>query len=54
MVALHSSQPNVQIDYPQMLQALREVGYDWYWVFEVGWEQARQSLDDWRYLMGRS
>jgi len=51
MVALHSSQPSVQIDYPAMLQALRDVGYDWYWVFEVGWEQARQSLDDWRYIM---
>jgi hypothetical protein len=34
-----------------MLQALREVGYDGYWVFEVGWEQARQSLADWRYIM---
>jgi sugar phosphate isomerase/epimerase len=52
IVALHSSQPNVQVDYPQMLEALREVGYDWYWVFEVGWEQARQSLEDWRFIMG--
>ena len=51
MVSLHSSQPNVQVDYRQMFQALHEVGYDWYWVFEVGWEQARQSLEDWRYLM---
>jgi sugar phosphate isomerase/epimerase len=51
MVALHSSFPSVQVDYRQMLQALREVGYDWYWVFEVGWEQARQSMDDWRYIM---
>jgi sugar phosphate isomerase/epimerase len=51
MVGLHSSQPNVQIDYPEMLHALREVGYDGYWVFEVGWEQARQSLEDWRSIM---
>jgi sugar phosphate isomerase/epimerase len=51
MVALHSSAPSVQIDYRQMLQALREVGYDWFWVFEVGWDQARQSLDDWRHIM---
>jgi sugar phosphate isomerase/epimerase len=51
MVALHSGVPNVQIDYRQMLQALCEVGYDGPWVFEVGWEQARQSLEDWRFLM---
>jgi len=50
MVALHSSAPSVQVDYRQMLQALKEVGYDWYWVFEVGWEQARQSLADFRYI----
>ena len=51
MVGLHSSQPSVQIDYPRMLQALRQIGYDGYWVFEVGWEQARQSLEDWRFIM---
>ena len=33
--------------------SLREVGYDGYWVFEVGWEQSRQSLEDWRFLMSR-
>jgi len=54
MVGLHSSQPSVQIDYGEMLAALREVGYDGWWVFEVGWEQARQSLEDWRFIMGRS
>jgi sugar phosphate isomerase/epimerase len=51
MVSLHSSAPNVQIDYREMFQALHEVGYDEDWVFEVGWEQARQSLEDWRFLM---
>ena len=51
MVALHSSQPSVQIDYRAMLQALRDVGYDGFWVFEVGWEQAHQSLDDWRFIV---
>jgi hypothetical protein len=51
MVALHSSQLNVQVDYRRMLAALREVGYDWYWVFEVGWEQAQPSVQGWRYLM---
>ncbi|MGH2352365.1 MAG: sugar phosphate isomerase/epimerase family protein [Chloroflexota bacterium] len=51
MVALHSSQLNVQIDYRRMLAALKEVGYDSYWIFEVGWEQAQPSIDGWRYLM---
>jgi sugar phosphate isomerase/epimerase len=53
MVALHSSQLNVQVDYEKMLQALREVGYDWYWVFEVGWDSAQQSIDGYRYLRGK-
>lgn len=53
MVALHSSAPSVQVDYPQMLQALRDVGYDWYWVFEVGWDQARASLADFRHITGQ-
>ena len=51
MVALHSSQLNVQVDYRRMFEALDEVGYDWYWVFEVGWDQARPSIDGWLYLM---
>ncbi|HEX2037729.1 MAG TPA: sugar phosphate isomerase/epimerase family protein [Chloroflexota bacterium] len=51
MVALHSSALNVQIDYGKMLQALQEVGYDGYWVFEVGWDQAQASIDGYRYLM---
>jgi len=54
MVALHSSALNVQVDYERMLEALREVGYDWYWVFEVGWEQAQQSVQGWRYLMKKN
>ncbi len=51
MVALHSSQLNVQVDYRRMLEALKEVGYDGYWVFEVGWDQAQASIDGYRYLM---
>jgi sugar phosphate isomerase/epimerase len=51
MVALHSSQLNVQVDYRQMFAALKEVGYDWFWVFEVGWDQAQPSIQGWRYLM---
>ena len=51
MVALHSSALNVQVDYPRMLGALKAVGYDWYWVFEVGWDQAQTSINGWNYLM---
>ena len=50
-MALHSSALNVQVDYRRMFDALKVVGYDWYWVFEVGWDQAQQSIDGWRYLM---
>jgi sugar phosphate isomerase/epimerase len=51
MVCLHSSLPSVQVDYARMFEALSQVGYDWYWVFEVGWEQAASSIADWQYLM---
>jgi sugar phosphate isomerase/epimerase len=50
MVALHSGQLNVQVDYRQMFEALRAAGYDWYWVFEVGWDQARPSIEGYRFL----
>jgi sugar phosphate isomerase/epimerase len=50
MVALHSSALNVQVDYRRMFDALKEVGYDWYWVFEVGWEQAQTNVNGWKYL----
>ncbi|TAK25012.1 MAG: sugar phosphate isomerase/epimerase [Chloroflexota bacterium] len=51
MVALHSSMPNIQVDYRKMLAALGEVGYDWMWTFEVGWDQARAAIGDYRHLM---
>jgi hypothetical protein len=34
----------------ELADALREAGYDDYWVFEVGWEQAQASIQGWRYL----
>ena len=52
MVALHSSYPSVQVDYGRMRRALAEVGYDWYWCFEVPWEQARGAILDYRHIMG--
>ncbi len=51
MMCLHSSALNIQVDYQKMIQALKEVGYDYYWVFEVGWEQAQPSVDGYKYLM---
>jgi sugar phosphate isomerase/epimerase len=53
MVALHSSALNVQVDYQRMFDALKEVGYDWYWVFEVGWDQAQTNVNGWKYLRTR-
>ncbi len=53
MVALHSSALNVQVDYPRMFAALKEVGYDWFWVFEVGWDQAQTNVNGWQYLRER-
>jgi len=53
IACLHSSALNVQVDYGKMIGALREIGYDHYWVFEVPWEQAQASIDGYRYLMSR-
>ena len=50
MVALHSSALSVQVDYRRMFAALREGSYDWYWVFEVGWDQGQTSINGWKYL----
>ena len=25
-------------------------GYDWYWVFEVGWDQAQTNVNGWKHL----
>jgi sugar phosphate isomerase/epimerase len=33
--ALHASAINPEVDYGQVFAALRKVGYDWYWCFEV-------------------
>jgi sugar phosphate isomerase/epimerase len=50
MVCLHSFLPTVQVDYAKMFEALRGVGYDWYWVYEVPWEQAAPAIAAFRYL----
>jgi sugar phosphate isomerase/epimerase len=33
--ALHASALNPEVDYGQVFAALKRVGYDWYWCFEV-------------------
>jgi sugar phosphate isomerase/epimerase len=50
MVCLHSFLPTVQVDYAKMFGALRDVGYDWYWVYEVPWEQAAPAIAAFRHL----
>lgn len=50
MVCLHSFLPTVQVDYAKMLGALRDVGYDWYWVYEVPWEQAAPAVAAFRHI----
>jgi len=52
IMCLHSSVLNIQVDYPKMIQALKDVGYDYYWVFEVPWEQGQPSIDGYKYLYG--
>src|SRR5262245_34995496 len=41
---------SVQVDYREMLAALKEVGYDWYWCFEVGRDRAREAIADFRHI----
>jgi sugar phosphate isomerase/epimerase len=50
MVCLHSFLPMVQVDYGKMLKALEDVGYDWYWVYEVPWEQAAPAIAAFRHI----
>ena len=50
MVCLHSFLPTVQVDYAKMFGALRDVGYDWYWVYEVPWDQAATAIADFRHV----
>jgi sugar phosphate isomerase/epimerase len=50
---LHSSALNVQVDYAKMIQALKDVGYDYYWTFEVSERDAQSSVDGYKYLMAK-
>jgi sugar phosphate isomerase/epimerase len=46
--ALHASAINPEVDYGKVFQALRAVGYDWYWCFEVGGDLIAESAKKWR------
>jgi sugar phosphate isomerase/epimerase len=46
--ALHSSALNPEVDYGPVFAALKEVGYDWYWCFEVGGDLIAESATKWR------
>jgi len=41
------------IDYAAMCKALKEVGYDWYWVFEIPLEAAEESKKAWEEVMAK-
>ena len=47
IVGLHSRQIRADVDYAEMFRALREVGYDGYWIFEVGDELIQTSKAAW-------
>jgi sugar phosphate isomerase/epimerase len=47
IVGLHSREIRDNVDYPEMFRALREVGYDGYWIFEVSGDQIQQSKPRW-------
>ncbi len=55
MICLHSSALDFRVDYPRKFRALKNVGYDGYWVFEVepDWGLARKNFAELKYLLGK-
>ncbi len=51
--ALHASALDDKVDYGQVFAALKKVGYDWYWCFEVGGDLIAKSVQPWRELARR-
>jgi sugar phosphate isomerase/epimerase len=49
-VGLHSSELRGDVDYAEMFRALREVGYDWYCIFEVSGDAIERSFAEWQSL----
>jgi len=53
IVCLHSGSIDTKnIDYGLMLQALRKY-YDWYWVFEIEMEEAKENIKLWKEVMSK-
>lgn len=50
IVGLHSSALRDDVDYAEMFRALREVGYDRWWIFEVGPDHLAASKAGWEQL----
>jgi sugar phosphate isomerase/epimerase len=48
--ALHASAINPEVDYAQVFAALKKVGYDWYWCFEVADELIGPSAQQFKEL----
>ena len=48
--ALHASAINPDVDYGQVFAALKKVGYDWYWCFEVADELIGPSAQQFKEL----
>ena len=48
--ALHSSALNPEVDYGKVFEALKKVGYDWYWCMEVGGDLIPESVGKWHEL----
>jgi sugar phosphate isomerase/epimerase len=55
LLCMHSSALDFRVDYEKKFQALKAVGYDGYWVFEVepDWGLARKNHAELRYLLER-
>jgi sugar phosphate isomerase/epimerase len=53
LLCMHSSALDFRVDYEKKFQALKKIGYDFYWVFEVepDWGLARKNHAELRYLM---
>jgi sugar phosphate isomerase/epimerase len=52
--ALHASAINPEVDYGQVFAALKKVGYDWYWCFEVADDLIGPSAKQFKELTRRA
>jgi len=53
IICLHSGNIDTRnIDYELMLKALKKY-YDWYWVFEVEIDEAKENINPWKEIMAK-